>query len=195
MNHNPVLALTSDGTPHAWLTWQECVVLKHKGNIAWELSDADIIMGGTSRMTGERSHIDIAPIIAIKGKFKFSMRAPVLTNQLLAHREKFCCGYCARKITRSADVTRDHIIPVSKNGQDIWTNVILACRNCNCRKDDKTPEQAGMQLLVVPYVPNRHEAMLIQNRHILYDQMEYIADYVNEKSRILEHIRESKQFD
>ena len=34
-----------------------------------------------------------------------------------------------------------------------WLNIVLSCRPCNARKADKTPEEAGMRLLVKPSKP------------------------------------------
>ncbi len=53
-------------------------------------------------------------------------------------------------------------------------NVVTACRSCNTIKGGRTPEAARMPLLYAPYVPNRHEHLVLQNRRILQDQMEYL---------------------
>jgi hypothetical protein len=35
----------------------------------------------------------------------------------------------------------------------VWENVIAACRPCNLRKRDRTPEEAGMRLHSHPRAP------------------------------------------
>ena len=188
-----ILALTADGQPNQWMRAEDAITAKYKGLVAYEFGDAEsLYFGGNSRMTGERSQIEIKSIISIKSQFKFRQRVPALTNMALAYRDKYICGYCAKKITTSANLTRDHIIPVSRNGKDVWQNVVLSCKHCNNKKDNKTPEEAGMSLIWVPYAPTRFEHLLIQNRHILADQVEYIAGFVNEKSRMLEYIKENR---
>jgi hypothetical protein len=72
----------------------------------------------------------------------------------------------------SRDLSRDHVVPVSHGGRDSWTNSVTACKKCNIRKANRTPEQAGMPLIYVPYVPNRHEQFILRNRRILADQMD-----------------------
>jgi hypothetical protein len=52
--------------------------------------------------------------------------------------------------------------------------VVTACRLCNTRKGNRTPEQAKMQILAVPYVPNWAEFLALSNRRILMDQMEFL---------------------
>jgi CRISPR/Cas system Type II protein with McrA/HNH and RuvC-like nuclease domain len=52
------------------------------------------------------------------------------------------------------DLTLDHVIPLSRGGWDGWDNVVTACRSCNNRKGDDTPEEAGMKLLRKPRLPS-----------------------------------------
>jgi 5-methylcytosine-specific restriction endonuclease McrA len=48
----------------------------------------------------------------------------------------------------------DHVIPVSRGGEDTWENLVCACVECNNRKGDHTPEEARMPLRRVPRRPN-----------------------------------------
>ena len=41
-----------------------------------------------------------------------------------------------------------------------------------------------MELVYVPYVPDRNEALLLQNRNILARQMEFLNDYLPKHSRL-----------
>ena len=63
---------------------------------------------------------------------------------------------------------------MSRGGRDRWSNVVTACRSCNTRKGNRTPEEARMPLLAVPYVPNWAEYLALSNRKILADQMEFL---------------------
>ena len=63
-------------------------------------------------------------------------------------------------------------------------NVVTACRGCNQLKSGRTPEQAGMELLYAPYVPNKAEYLILCNRHILADQMDFLARHVPSISRV-----------
>jgi hypothetical protein len=55
---------------------------------------------------------------------------------------------------------------------------------CNSRKDDMTLKEAGLELLYVPYVPDRAEALVLQNRNILADQMQFLKDFLPKHSRV-----------
>jgi hypothetical protein len=65
-------------------------------------------------------------------------------------------------------------------------NCVAACKSCNSRKDNLTPEEANMKLIYVPYEPNHFEHMILLNRSILADQMEYLLAGVPKHSRILQ---------
>ena len=43
-----------------------------------------------------------------------------------------------------------------------------------------------MQLIYAPYVPNRAEFLILANRRILADQMEFLRQHVSANSRINE---------
>ncbi len=146
------------------------------------------IHGGMSSLTGKRSILAINTIIAIKGMppqkaQKHYNRVP-LTNRTLFRRDQNVCGYCGEHF-KSKSLTRDHIHPVSKGGPNIWTNVVTACAPCNKRKSDLLLDHIDMSLVYVPYVPNRAEWLILQNRKILADQMTFLLKSVPEESRLL----------
>ena len=98
---------------------------------------------------------------------------PALVNDYLFRRDQFLCMYCGGEFA-AAQLSRDHILPVSRNGTDGWTNVVTACKRCNHRKANRTPEEAGMELLAIPFVPNRYEFFYLANKNILADQMDFL---------------------
>lgn len=69
-------------------------------------------------------------------------------------RDRGTCQYCARKVPRHR-MQYEHIIPQSKGGPTSWENIVIACADCNQRKADRTPEQAGMRLLSKPVKPKK----------------------------------------
>ena len=135
-------------------------------------------------MTGERSKVDVASIIAIKSKFHYENRVPTLSNKNLFRRDLNLCGYCGKKF-KDTQLTNDHITPVSKGGKNTWTNCVTACVSCNGRKDNMSLKEAGMELLYVPYTPDKAEALILQNRNILADQMKFLKDFLPKHSRVL----------
>ncbi|GAB4177273.1 MAG: HNH endonuclease [Rhodocyclaceae bacterium] len=184
---NPlILTLDVHGMPHRWVSWQHAIFYYAKDLVAWSIGEHSFVFrGGRSRITGERSQIVANSIIAIKGKAigaRAFSQVPPLNNRELFHRDRHLCAYCGG-IFQTARLTRDHIVPVSAGGRNAWMNVVTACRSCNQRKSGRTPEQAGMQLLYAPYVPNKAEYLILCNRNILADQMDFLARHVAAQSR------------
>lgn len=182
-----ILALDVSGTPNRWITREDAAFYYAKDLVAWTLGGDDHpMLGGTSRMTGLQSSLPLNTIIAVRGQgnsTKHLYRTPPLTNQALFRRDHHVCAYCGNEFPVSK-LTRDHVDPRGRGGKDVWTNVVTACGRCNRVKDCNTPEQAGMQLLYVPYAPNRSEWLILANRRILADQMDYLIKMVPEHSRV-----------
>ena len=110
--------------------------------------------------------------------------APALTNPKLFSRDRHVCAYCGGCFA-AEDLTREHIVPTSRGGNDSWMNCITACRGCNGRKGNRLPEEARMTLLYLPYTPSLHEDMILRGRRIVIDQMEFLMASVPKHSRLL----------
>ena len=52
------------------------------------------------------------------------------------------------------------------------------------RKGNRTPDEARMELMYLPYVPSLHEDMILRGRRILADQMEFLLASVPRSSRL-----------
>ena len=182
-----ILTLDTNGVPHRWISWQHTVWYYAKQRIAWEMgSEAFTVTGGKCRETGAVSTITASSIIAIKGKamaIKGFSQTPPLNNRELFHRDRHMCAYCSGAFSHLR-LTRDHITPYSRGGQDTWMNVVTACRHCNERKGSRMPQEAGMELVYAPYIPNRAEFLILANRRILTDQMEFLKQHVSAQSRV-----------
>ena len=184
--HPLVLQLDISGNPQKWATFEEIAYYYAKGLVAWTpTEDSFTIYGGTSRMTCERSFMDMSTIIAVKGEMgdKHLHRAPTMTNRGLFRRDQHICGYCGN-LFGPEKLTRDHIHPKSRGGKDTWMNCVCSCSGCNRVKDDRTPEEAGMPLVMLPYIPNKSEMLLLSNRNVLEDQMEFLKARIPPTSRV-----------
>jgi 5-methylcytosine-specific restriction endonuclease McrA len=180
-----VLSLDSSGRILDWISWQDAVCLYVRDAVAWTLGGPCLtIHGGISRMSGQQSFIDLHPIVASRGHAQSSLLdpAPALTNAALFARDRMLCMYCGDHFSRG-ELTRDHVIPLSKGGGDIWQNVVTACLACNVRKGCHTPQQARMPLLAVPYRPSWVEHLILSNRNILADQMEFLVNHLPKRRR------------
>ena len=171
------LGLDAHGRALDWLSWQDATCLYARGAVAWTLGDPCLeVHGGICRASSERSILQLHPIIAARGHARARALdpTPALTNAALFARDRHLCLYCGSDTPRGA-LTRDHVQPVSKGGRDVWENVVSACFHCNSRKGNRTPQQANMPLLAVPYRPSWIEHLILSNRNILADQMAFLA--------------------
>jgi len=84
----------------------------------------------------------------------------VFSRQNLLLRDKFRCQYCGKLLKNPKDRTIDHVIPKSRGGKTVWTNVVLCCKKCNLKKGNRTPEEAGLKLLKPPKEPKWHSLIL-----------------------------------
>jgi len=142
--------------------------------------------GGINARTGRQSHFEIPAIIGTKGynnhiHKQLAAYVPPLNNQTLFKRDQNMCLYCGDVFVNLL-LSRDHVTPLSQGGQDTWRNVVTACKRCNNHKADRTPLQANMRLLAIPFAPNYAEYIFLQNKHIIADQMDYLMSHFPKKS-------------
>ncbi len=185
-HRSQVLRLNVAGSPVEWLTWQEATTLYARDLVTWTLGDTiRTVWGGTSRADGERSFIKLHSIIACAGDVQHNRsKKPNLNNRILFRRDQNICMYCGKEFL-DKDLSCDHIMPTSRGGQNIWTNVVTACRRCNHFKQDRTPEEAHMELLALPFEPNLAEYLALKNSpRIRTDQMEFLKTQFSKNSRL-----------
>lgn len=169
-----ILKLDVAGQPRGWLTLQEAITAYARNDVIYGIGDPlPPVMGGIQRWSGLRSRLDIQPIIALNGRVHDGF-SPALCNKTLFRRDDHRCLYCGQQFPR-AELTRDHVYPVSRGGRDRWENVVAACKRCNWTKDNMTPEEAGMPLLAIPFKPNPYEWHYLCKERVLADQMDYLS--------------------
>ena len=100
-----------------------------------------------------------APVVIRLGRFIHVPRRfrRQVTNTFLFARDEYRCQYCGRKKSQLGyreSLTRDHVLPMSRGGDNGWLNVVTACSKCNLRKGDRSPKECGMRLHRTPAVPN-----------------------------------------
>lgn len=99
-----------------------------------------------------------------------------VTNTFLFARDDYSCQYCGRHRARLKGrqfLTRDHIVPISRGGDNSWENVVTSCSPCNNRKANREPREAGMKLLSEPREPN-HVRLVWTVRRVTETQAKYI---------------------
>ena len=181
-----VLQLNEQGVPQQWATWQDVVCYKAKDLVVWEMGTHDWTkFGGRNKLTGETSSISFSSIVAVRGSHMPERKIPALSNMNLFGRDLHVCAYCGKTFSTTL-LTNDHIVPRSRGGEHSWMNCVTACKRCNNFKDDRMLDECKMELLYVPYVPSREEALILRNRSILADQMDFLRGMLPRHSRLLD---------
>lgn len=181
-----VLKLSAQGLLQSWLSLQQAAIHYASGEVRWEAgAQVALFRGGHNARTGLQSRIAISSIIGTHGAPRinpFELR-PSLSNPKLFARDRQLCAYCGGRFDEG-QLTREHILPQAQGGPDRWMNVVTACRTCNHRKGNRTPEQARMPLLYAPYKPSLWEDFILRNRRILADQMAFLMAHLPRNSRL-----------
>lgn len=182
-----ILITDSAGQPKDWCNYETAVCYYARDKVLWEVGNKVKTFIGGHNAQGEVSKIHISSILGVSGPLfgeEFFMRTSKhVERTILYGRDQFLCAYCGNTFAPHK-LTIDHILPKSHGGKNVWMNCVSACKPCNHRKADRTPEMADMPLLYVPYVPNAFEKMILKNRNILGDQMEFLMARVPRNSRL-----------
>lgn len=193
-----VLRTDAAGMPVDWISYQDAVRCYFSGSVLYTCGSLLYkVHGGICAATGHQSILEINSIIATVGEpqSKWHHRtnySPPLTNKTLFSRDDFICMYCGNDFHKN-DLSRDHVTPISQNGQDEWNNVVTACKRCNNFKAGRTPEQAGMQLLAIPFMPTHAEYVYLRGRKVLTDQMEFLKSHFPRRSPLRKRLYASER--
>ncbi len=189
-----VLRADVSGMPLEWIDYREAARLYTQEQVAYTCgSRLYTLFGGINALTGRRTALEINSIVATVGHTgnpgsTHHDYVPPLNNQTLFRRDAHVCMYCGLRF-QTRDLSRDHVRPFSQGGLDIWTNVVTACRRCNNQKASRTPEQAHMQLIAVPFTPTYAEYIFLKGRRVLADQMEYLLAHFPRSSPLHDRIQ------
>ncbi len=183
----PILRTDISGMPLEWIHYQLAVKLYHADQVAYSCGTPMLTLhGGFNAKTGKRSVIEVSSIIATHGTHQglYENFVPALNNPTLFRRDANLCMYCG-EYYKDYELSRDHVIPLVQGGRDVWTNVVAACKRCNNLKGGRTPEQANMRLIAVPFQPTYVEYVFLKGKSILADQMEFLSAHFPKSSPFL----------
>ena len=136
---------TSDYSLWNWASWGEL-----------DIPDGELYVATSSKPPFSR--IRMPEVILLWEYARLPTRSLSFSRHHVFKRDHFICQYCGShpgkgKLQRE-DMTIDHVLPKSRGGITEWKNCVCACLDCNSKKADKTPEEAGMELIKKPKKPN-----------------------------------------
>lgn len=146
MASSRTLLLNSSYEPMRIVSWQKALVL-------WFQDKVEVLEYHPVFARSVRSSFQLPSVLRLKSYVRpRSVGAIRFCRENVYIRDAFTCQYCGDEFSPKA-LTLDHVVPVSKKGPKTWGNVVTACRECNQRKANRTPDQANMPLLTVPKAP------------------------------------------
>ena len=144
---HPALVLNADYRPLSYYplsiwSWQDAIK-------AVFLDRVNIVSSYEVSVRSSRFAMRLPSVVSLKTYVK-PARNPAFTRFNVFLRDRFSCQYCGDR----EDLTFDHLVPRCKGGTTTWENVLTACSPCNLRKGSKTPREAGMAPMQLPYRPS-----------------------------------------
>ena len=97
------------------------------------------------------------------------------TRHNIFERDKDTCQYCGR-VSDRRDLNLDHVIPRDQGGPTTWENIVCSCVECNTRKANRTPQEAGMRLIRRPKRPKRRPFVQINLGLHYHDSWKHFLD-------------------
>jgi 5-methylcytosine-specific restriction endonuclease McrA len=141
-----VLVLTSWYMPIQIVSWQDAITDLY-------LEKTEVLASYTETVSSPSTTLRIPAVVRVKRHTNRIKRGIKFSRENVATRDGFRCQYCLQRFPLR-QLTYDHVFPRSRGGETTWENVVCACRTCNSKKDDNTPQEAGMVLHTVPRRPH-----------------------------------------
>lgn len=163
----PTLVLNRRWTPIRTTPVQDAIGLVAKGTaviiepesfdthdlLSWNDLSRARVRFGEALIRSPRLALVPPEVILLKTYEGEGGRAVVFSRKNLFKRDRYTCQYCGLQ-PGPEELTVDHVVPRSRGGVSSWENCVLACVECNKRKADRTPVQAGLKIRKTPRKPS-----------------------------------------
>jgi hypothetical protein len=128
------------------VSWQKGMLLLLKGVIQPIEFWPDPILSASG------DYYQVPKMVMVK-KFVKRKRIFLPKRRNVFLRDSYTCQYCGCE--NLGLLTLDHVLPQSRGGKNTWENLVCACRDCNLKKGNRTPDEADMPLKRKPADPAR----------------------------------------
>ncbi len=138
----PVLVLNATFEPINVTAVRRAMVLLLKGVAqAEELNHAEVHSATKA--------LRVPSVIRLLAYRHIPQQTRALSRKNILLRDHNTCQFCGHGFPAS-ELTLDHVVPRSRGGHSSWENLVACCYQCNNNKGDRTPEEAGLQLVRRP---------------------------------------------
>jgi 5-methylcytosine-specific restriction endonuclease McrA len=147
------LVLSQGFEPVKIVSWQRAITLLFLGK-AEVIEEYDRDIKTTSVV------IKIPAVVRLLNAFRRHKKPVKFSRINIYGRDRYTCQYCGVK-KKIGELTYDHVVPRSHGGKTTWLNIATCCQDCNRKKANRTPEQAGMRLLKTPVQPTATPVLVV----------------------------------
>jgi 5-methylcytosine-specific restriction endonuclease McrA len=149
--------------PVAVISWQRavCLLTRNKIEVIEEYEDREL-----------RSRtwvIKMPAVVRLLRAFRRHKKKVKFSRYNILARDRWKCQYCDDRLSLH-DATYDHVVPRSKGGQTHWENIVSCCGDCNLKKRNRTPQEAGMRLRKPPTRPDWVPVFMIVTKGTIPEQ-------------------------
>ena len=138
----PVLVLNASYEPINICAARRALVLVLKGVAATEERTAH-------QVASARACMSLPSVIRLLEYRRIPHQTRSLSRKNIMMRDRHTCQYRGRTAPVN-ELTMDHVIPRSRGGASTWENLVTSCIECNNKKGNRTPDEAGMKLARLP---------------------------------------------
>jgi 5-methylcytosine-specific restriction endonuclease McrA len=139
------LVLTPWWSPHQCIPWQVSIADEYVGKIV-------VLERYDETVSSPTITIRIPAVARLVGKMAREKRDVKFSRSNVYERDSYRCQYCGAKLD-AKELNYDHVLPRARGGKTNFENIVTSCFDCNRRKGNRTPSQAGMHLRSIPKRP------------------------------------------
>jgi hypothetical protein len=169
--NNSCLLLNADYSPLSIIDWKKALTwsIRYDHNPKYGIDIIDFYKD--DHIVGVNNKKYPIPAVArTKRFFKIKDSVLIFSRKNIFLRDNYTCQYCNKQF-ENKQLTYDHVIPKSKwnyeyGSPTVWTNIVTACVACNRTKGNRSPKQANMSLINLPYKPNKTNKYLPISHHL-----------------------------
>jgi 5-methylcytosine-specific restriction endonuclease McrA len=118
----------------------------------WQDWSRRVPRDGDAYVQAVRLRLRVPEVIVLANYNRLPSATVSFSRRNVFKRDHWTCQYCGIQ-PGGEELTIDHVVPRSQGGTSTWDNCVLSCIDCNKRKADRTPQEAGMKLRKRPVRP------------------------------------------
>jgi 5-methylcytosine-specific restriction endonuclease McrA len=119
---------------------------------------------GEASIRSVRLNLRLPQILLLREFDRVPVQDTKLNRKNIFERDQHRCQYCG-EVFPEGKLNLDHVIPRDRGGRTSWENLVTSCIECNSRKANRLPHQAGLALRRQPLRPKHRPFISVLHRN------------------------------